>query len=366
MGNPYIDDEAIESDDEDGQEHYTAEDLAFINDEDDEDVEAEPERPTPHRASAKPSLKARSDSSKSSSLALKEHVPESSVSKRSEISSDDFDGIESVEEELSEVTNNKLARHPLLPSKNSGLLHKVSSSLKRHDQLDHHELMEDDSPDWEPRDSGIYANSQTPSLETRTQLAGDVPPNGHVTDIGVSNDNFRDWIDHHEHSEEEPDHGLHGHSTVRRGDGSRGVDRRLAMDGESTLVLACIPALKGLVDDDMKFDKSSSPPVRDTRQATNLEDQYESGSDWSRYGYAPPGNGDPKASLERSEPYEYSKDEETPVDRDEYYQDEVVRNGDSDRWTSDRPGEQTSRHQGHAQHAYEDRWQRGELSGLVE
>ena len=111
-GNPYIDDEAIESDDDEGPEHYTAEDLAFIDDDDDDDDEmpAEAKRPPVRQskgALVNPLQKTSTRSSQSSDLVLEEYIPGASASKRIEISSDEFDGIETVEDELNELHDDK-------------------------------------------------------------------------------------------------------------------------------------------------------------------------------------------------------------------------------------------------------------------
>lgn len=199
-GNLYIDDEAIESDNEEGAEHYTEEDLAFIDDTD--EVSAELDRPKHPRSSHKPVPKASSHSSQSSDEVSEGHAPQASVGKRSEISSDDFDGIESVEEELNEVKHTN--SDPSSPKEESGSRHQ-----NRFDQLDtsHDDPGRADSLEHQCDDDEIYGGSH---IEMDAQPTDDtvkrnnidvIQPDGNlntvVDDYEPSEANFSDYMRHY-------------------------------------------------------------------------------------------------------------------------------------------------------------------------
>ena len=338
-------------------------------------MEAEPERPARrHPASAKPVSNARSESSSSSSVVLKEYIPEGSDTKRSEISSDDFDGIEIVEEELNEVTDDRSDRHPSPASHGSAFSHKSLSetlrSVPHNNHLDgtQHGPMRIQSPDWPPRDPETYDSSQTPSLEPRTQPTGDAPPSGNVTHVDVFNDDFDNWIEYQEPSEEESEHVAHGHVTLGNGDGTRVANRRIELDGESSLFLSTflLFLLKGLVDHSMRSETASSPPVQDDHDATFPVKGYESDNDndTPQQRDVPIHNNHLTVPPDQGDEYEYYDDNESSSDRDEYSGNEVHRNDKFDARRSNRM-EQASRHQDHDQSIYEDFWQQGEHFGLI-
>ena len=202
----YIDDEVVESDDDEGDDQYNEDDLAFIDDRRDLSVESG----IAARASAKPVSKPESMSSQSASLVLEEYIPEVTASKRSQGTSDDFDGIESVEEELKEASD-KEAERTLSKSahvhKGSSNAHSTQHTIGAESLYDGHKQSTLPSyNDHHYEEDERYHRSQGPKLDTDIEMKDSDWLNEDVDDI---NDGDHDLIaDGYDYSDEELVHDM--------------------------------------------------------------------------------------------------------------------------------------------------------------